>query len=72
MDDSVFKTVPLGDGLFKMGNDIVCSYPLLSTKLELSLHKITYNDTPYKVEVTWSESTPGTRTNPHWQRIYNS
>jgi len=73
VDDSVFRTVPLGDGLFKMGNDIVCSYPLLRVELdEISNHQITYVYEPYSIVVTWSESTEGIRTDPHWQRVYNS
>lgn len=65
-----FNVVPLKDGLFKMGEDIVCAYPLRSTVIDLTNRKITYKYDRYDIEITWTETTPGTRTNPHWQRIY--
>ena len=71
-DNKVLKGTPLKDGLFKFGGDIVCSYPLLGTIIDLENHKVTFNYQPYKIEVTWTETTEGTRTNPHWRRIYNS
>ena len=74
MVNSQFGCIPLGDGLFKMGNDIVCSYPLLSVELDeiSSDHQITFVYEPYSIIVSWTESTEGIRTNPHWQRVYNS
>lgn len=71
-DNKILKVVPLKNGLFKVGNDIVCSYPLLGTVIDLDNHKITYKYQPYDIEVTWTETTEGTRTNPHWRRVYNS
>ena len=62
----------LGDGLFRTGGDIFCTYPLQGTVIDTEHCKVTYNYTPYKVEVTWTESTKGTRTDPHWRRVYNS
>lgn len=66
------KLEDLGDGLVRLGYDIWCTYPLLGTVIDLDNHKITYNYTPYRIEVTWTENTPGTRTDPHWRRVYNS
>ena len=65
----IFGATPLGDGLFRLGNDIVSSYPLVNTEIDLDNHKITYKYQPYDIEVTWTETTPGVRTNPHWRRI---
>ena len=65
----IFGATPLGDGLFRLGNDIVSSYPLLNTEIDLDNHKITYKYQPYDIEITWTETTPGVRTNPHWRRI---
>lgn len=70
MDNKVLGVTPLKDGLFKVGNDIVCSYPLLSTVIDLDNCQITYVYEPYEVIVSWTEETPGTRTNPHWERVY--
>lgn len=70
MANKEFGVTPLGDGLYKMGEDIVCAYKLKGTILDLSNHKITFNYPTYKVEVTWTENTDGVRTDPHWQRIY--
>lgn len=62
----------LGDGLIRLGYDIYCTYPLLGVVLDLANHKVTYNYTPYNIEVTWTETTEGTRTAPHWRRVYNT
>jgi hypothetical protein len=73
VDNKILDVTPLKDGLFKIGNnDIYCTYPLLGTIIDLEHHKITYNYAPYKIEVTWTETTEGTRTNPSWRRVYNS
>lgn len=57
----------LKDGLYLIGNDIFCTYPLKGTKLESS--KVTYYYDPYNIEVTWTNS-EGKRVDPHWVRKY--
>lgn len=60
--------IPLGAGLYKIANDIVCSYPLKGVEMHLSQHYIRYVYDPYDVRVYWDEEVEGVRTNPRWQR----
>lgn len=69
MGDDEMAIVPYGDGLFLVGNDIVCSYPLQGVTITLSQHQIIYHYEPYDILVKWDEQTEGVRTNPRWRRM---
>lgn len=72
MGDDEMAIVPYGDGLFLVGNDIVCSYPLQGVTLALEQHRVTFKYAPYDVIVEWDELTEGVRTNPRWRRVVHT
>lgn len=66
-----FKIVPLGKGLFQVGGDLGCTYPLLGTTP--GENSLTYHFEPYDIIVMWELGGDGvSRINPSWIRQYNS
>lgn len=67
-----YCTVSLGDGLFQSGGALLCQLTLLGVNKpeDSSEHWLEYVYEPYKIRITWTETTTGIRRNPKWQRIY--
>lgn len=66
-----FSIEDLGDGLFRQGGDIFCSFPILSferTETETAGTAV-YEYEKYTVKVTY-EIDGSKRKNPHWLRTY--
>lgn len=60
----------LGDGLFRVGYDIFCTYPLKSHVIAET--SVTYNYEPYSVIVSWTwNADTATKTDIKWERVYN-
>lgn len=59
----------LGDGLFRLGYDIICAYPIISyTASETSA---VYEFEPYTVTVSWDfDETANKKSNIRWVREY--
>lgn len=73
-NEDVYGVTPVGGGVFIMGNDIVCSSPIVNvdtSHLNDSPKKIIYEFAKYYIDVTWTESN-GIQSNVHWQRRWKS
>ena len=57
----------LGDGLFLLGGDLFCEYPLKGT--DIKEDHVIYDYGVYTVVVSWTNS-GSKRLNLKWQRIY--
>lgn len=75
-NNDIYSVTPVGSGVFIMGNDIVCSSPLIgrdeSHADDTPVHKITYEYQAYYIDVTWREDTPGVQTDTHWYRRWKT
>lgn len=65
--DTKLKIKPYGDGLYYIGGDLFCVYPLLSTEITDTSVKFEYEK--YFITVSWTNS-GDKRINPSWQRQY--
>lgn len=73
-NEDVYGVTPAGGGVFIMGNDIVCSSPIVNvdtSHLNDSPKKIIYEFAKYYIDVTWTESN-GIQSNVHWHRWWKS
>lgn len=70
MADTKLKAVALGDGLYRFGGDIICTYPLLGTTS--GTNSLTYHYQPYDVTVSWTLAEDGSKQSPTWKRVYKS
>lgn len=75
-DSDKYGVVPLGHGLFGLGNDIVCSQPLLSKdethKGDTPIHKVTYEYTDFYIDIAWTETTQGKMEDIQWLRRWKT
>ena len=73
-NEDVYGVTPAGGGVFIMGNDIVCSSPIVNvdtSHLNDSPKKIIYEFAKYYIDVTWTESN-GVQSNVHWHRRWKT
>ena len=65
------KVVPLGNGLFQVGSDIVCTFPLLGTTPGKT--SMVYHYAEYDITVLWEIGEDGiSRIHPSWTRTKKS
>lgn len=71
-----YGVIPLGHGLFGLGNDITCSQPLLSYDDshadDTPLHVVTYEYTDFYIDIAWTETAQGKRTGMQWTRRWKT
>lgn len=72
----VYGVIPLGHGLFGLGNDITCSQPLLSYDDSHAddepVHIVTYEYTDFYIDIAWTETAQGKRTGMQWTRRWKT
>lgn len=72
----IYGVVPLGKGLFGLGNDIVCSQPLISKdtshKDDTPIHKVTYEYEDFYIDIAWTETTQGKMEDIQWLRRWKT
>lgn len=72
----IYGVIPLGKGLFGLGNDIVCSSPLLSKdeshKNDTPVHMVTYEYTDFYIDIAWTETIQGKMENIQWTRRWKT
>ncbi len=68
-ENTALKIKPYGDGLYYIGGDLFCAYPLLGTEITGTYVKFEYEK--YFVIVSWTNS-GDKRANPTWQRQYKT
>ena len=74
--NEIYGVIPLGHGLFGLGNDITCSQPLISYDDshadDTPVHMVTYEYPEFYIDIAWTETAQGKRTGMQWTRRWKT